>query len=162
MGLYKDMTPEQKKNNPEKWEVIRQRYRSTHRDDVRAQVKRWRKANPEKETSRKLEWAKANPEKEKKAILECNRRNKDKVNERNRAKTAAMRSSVLVETYKPQIKAIYAEAQRISKETGIKHVVDHIMPLIGENFRGLHVPWNLQILTFEDNVRKGNKVIQWL
>lgn len=56
------------------------------------------------------------------------------------------------------ISSVYAECSKLSRETGIKHHVDHIVPLRGKNVCGLHVHWNLQILTASENCRKGNRL----
>lgn len=57
-----------------------------------------------------------------------------------------------------QIEQFYINAARLTRETGIPNAVDHIMPLKGNNLSGLHVPWNLQILTKSENSKKHNKV----
>jgi hypothetical protein len=53
---------------------------------------------------------------------------------------------------------MYLEAQRLTKETGIPHEVDHIYPLQGKNYRGKHTPENLQIVPLYWNRGKGAKV----
>lgn len=54
------------------------------------------------------------------------------------------------------MKAIYEECSRISKETGVKHHVDHFYPLQNELVCGLHVEHNLRIISAFDNLSKGN------
>ena len=56
------------------------------------------------------------------------------------------------------IAALYAEAKRLTKETGVPHSVDHEIPLKGETVCGLHVPWNLRVITQEENLVKSNKL----
>lgn len=55
------------------------------------------------------------------------------------------------------IAEFYREAARLTKETGIRHEVDHIIPLQSEIICGLHVENNLQILTRSENARKKNQ-----
>ena len=55
------------------------------------------------------------------------------------------------------IEAIYAEARRLERETGVKYHVDHIIPVQGRLVCGLHVESNLRIITASDNCRKHNR-----
>lgn len=55
------------------------------------------------------------------------------------------------------VRAIYQEAARRTAATGIKHVVDHEIPLQHPLVCGLHWHANLQVLTYKQNEAKGNK-----
>ena len=107
---------------------------TTCRPSTRAKVKKWREKNPERAAV--LAYAK------------CAARYSAK-----RRRTPPW----LTAEHKRQIRAVYAECRRVSKETGVKHHVDHIVPLVGKTVSGLHVPWNLQIITGAENARKANK-----
>jgi hypothetical protein len=56
------------------------------------------------------------------------------------------------------MRTMYREAARLTRETGIRHEVDHYYPLQGELVCGLHCEANLQILTKEANIRKLNRM----
>jgi hypothetical protein len=53
------------------------------------------------------------------------------------------------------IAAVYAEAKRMTRETGELHVVDHIVPMCGKTVSGLHVHWNLRVIHWRPNALKG-------
>ena len=54
------------------------------------------------------------------------------------------------------VREIYEIAVRISAETGIKHQVDHVIPLIHPEVCGLHVQENLEVIPAIENLRKSN------
>jgi hypothetical protein len=55
------------------------------------------------------------------------------------------------------IKEIYRIARSLTVSTGIKHHVDHVIPLQGKLVSGLHTEANLQILMWRENMIKNNK-----
>lgn len=54
-----------------------------------------------------------------------------------------------------EIAQFYMLAQELTISTGVLHVVDHLDPVRGKDRCGLHVPWNLQVVTHARNVKKG-------
>jgi len=56
-----------------------------------------------------------------------------------------------------KVEEIFATCIRISSESGIKHNVDHIVPLNSSYVCGLHWHGNMQILTQTENFSKHNR-----
>jgi len=60
---------------------------------------------------------------------------------------------------KLEMRTLYLQAQQLTKITGERYVVDHIIPLLGKDVCGLHVPWNMRVITQEENLKKSNKLL---
>lgn len=56
------------------------------------------------------------------------------------------------------IKRIYNECSQLTKSTGKKFHVDHVLPLRSDIVCGLHVPNNLEIISERKNIAKKNFV----
>lgn len=116
----------------------------------------------EKARLRAAEWRKLNPnhEKTKQAKKKYKIENKHKV----LASTIKRRVSKKYRTPKWltaddfwMIEQAYELAALRKKLFGFDWHVDHIIPLNGELVSGLHVPLNLQVIPWFENVRKHNK-----
>ena len=66
----------------------------------------------------------------------------------------------LTKDQKLAMRQLYLQAMELTKLTGERYVVDHIIPLISDEVCGLHVPWNLRVITQEENLRKSNKLLE--
>lgn len=103
------------------------------RDYDRELLNQWRKANPLKASAHSLN---------------------------RRASKLNATPPWLTKQDKEEILLLCSLRNQLDLQTGLVHHLDHIVPLQGENVCGLHVPWNLQILTAEDNCSKGNKLLE--
>ena len=50
---------------------------------------------------------------------------------------------------------LFREARRRTRETGVPHVVDHIVPLRGKIASGLHWHGNMRVIEWLPNAQKG-------
>jgi|13_taG_2_1085334.scaffolds.fasta_scaffold03460_1 hypothetical protein len=107
-------------------------------------------------------WRAANAEKERARVREYQIENKERYMEYQTAYQAARR--VLQRKAQPPwvdvagLRAIYRDMRRKNRKAGkIVCHVDHIVPLKGRNVCGLHVPWNLRVISARENMQKGNR-----
>jgi hypothetical protein len=111
-------------------ELVKARAQARPTEDKQAYRRKWKQNNPERNQANNNAW-------------------------RRRQKNATPKW--LTKEQRRSINQTYLYAKHMTELTGIKYVVDHIVPLRGENVCGLHVPENLKLLTHEANCKKSNK-----
>lgn len=135
------------KDDPE-FKAERKAYQTSYylenRELVAQRNSKWYHSNKEKAAEKLRRYYRNNPHA---AALNCAKR--------RAAKLQATPPWLTAEHWQ-EIEAVYEQAALLSAETGIKHEVDHIEPLQGRTVCGLHVPWNLQVLTLPANRSKSN------
>lgn len=99
-------------------------------------------AEAEARKARAVAWARANPAKRRKLTAQARRWIKQAT------------PSWLTSEQKAAIHAIYMDAA--AREGDLQ--VDHIVPIRGKEVCGLHVPWNLRVISGEENRKKGNRL----
>lgn len=129
------------KNNIDRVKELARRHYATNKR--RSAI--WRAKNAKRHISYNVQWNKTHPESTR---FFCAKRRSDKL-----MATPSWLTKIQLKT----MKDIYAEASRLSRMSSVPYDVDHIVPLNGKNISGLRVPWNLQLLTRFDNIKKGNK-----
>lgn len=90
-----------------------------------------------------------------------NAANRDRLRAGKAARKKAIKQATpswLTAIQRAQIAEQYDIALARTIQTGVPHEVDHIYPINGTNSRGLHVPWNLQVLTAADNNAKRRRL----
>lgn len=109
------------------------------------------KRTPAQRSAKWAKWASANKDK----IAAYRRMNAARHAERQRRRTATTKHATPSWANIDAIRAVYETAARLSRETGVPHEVDHVIPLRGQTVCGLHVETNLQVLTATANQKKG-------
>lgn len=131
--------------NAEKIAAQKAEWKQANREHVAAKDKAYAEANPEKRTQARKKWVAANPGKDTAAKA---------LNAQKRKKRIP---TWLSEDDKWLVEQAYELAAIRSKIFGFKWHVDHVIPLNGKRVSGLHVPTNLQVVPWIENLKKHNK-----
>lgn len=125
-------------------------------EDIKRYQKKHYLNNLDKRKLNSSNWRKRNPKKVQAQLQNWRQNNRDKLRAIDSKHRAAVRLALPSWISLKEIQIIYAQADYISRLTKIPHQVDHIIPLQHPLVSGLHVPWNLQILSAFENQSKKN------
>lgn len=81
-------------------------------------------------------------------------------NAKSSDRSARLRKQTPAWANRKEIRRVYQEAKLLSRRTGEKMSVDHIIPIKGKYVCGLHVEYNLRIITKLQNSIKHNNVYE--
>lgn len=136
-----------------------------HADKVLIASKRWNNRNKDRMDEYRKDFY-SNPDRKQSFLNKCKeyrQTHKSKYAAHCRTRQARKLNATpswLSELDTQHIETMYEHAQRLTIETGTAYVVDHIVPLQGINVCGLHVPWNLNVITAQANASKHNKLTE--
>jgi hypothetical protein len=136
-------------------------YREINKDRISERSKKYYEENKEAIALRAKNYYKANPDKVsaryKKHYVDNKLAYAVKCNKRRAMKKNAVPAWLTEEDHQ-EIKDFYEIAKMFKIYTGQTYHVDHIVPLQGKTVCGLHVPWNLQVISATENLSKSNKL----
>ena len=175
--LVKKRAKENREQNLEKYKETKRKYYQKNKKRINAKVSKWKKQNRKRTLEMEANYRKKhreeirerhrkfvndNPEKVK--IYAKKYRQTDKA-KAIRCDIASRRRALLMNAQpewvnKDDIKEVYIMAKDIQWLSEEKMEVDHIIPLNSDKVCGLHVPWNLQIITKTKNIKKSNKLLK--
>ena len=131
-------------------------YRDATKSEQEARHAVWREANRDRLREWSRAWDKANPEKRAAASAKYQKSNKAYYAAHCAKRTAAKKLGYdsMDQSEKAEVEHLYWLARDLTAVSGEQYHVDHIKPLSKGGEHRLH---NLQILSAEDNLRKGSK-----
>jgi len=152
--------------DPERTQKIVQQKYKNNADTLKAKRRVAYASNPEPEKVkakiRSAEWRKQNPKHA--GVIKAKKKWKLNNPGKVRADTAKRRSEKLQRTPQWLDKTQHAEIEftyeycSALRSIGLNYHVDHIVPLQGKIVSGMHVPWNLQVIPADENIRKANRL----
>lgn len=169
-GWCRNCVNKARKENSEKYKETRRRYYRDNAEKINAKLRIYK--STEEFKRKKSKWDKEYREKNKEKISEKKsayysdrkhlrrqeyQRNKQRYIARVYERNYRIKCLTPPDADKSLIQEFYDESKRLTELTGIKHEVDHIIPI---SKGGLHHQDNLQILIWIENRKKGARILK--
>jgi hypothetical protein len=151
---WKRSNPDRVREKKRAWDAANPEKVSAHK---KKQGAKWRAANRRLAVARSLASRAKNPERFRAYNRQWQRDNTPRCRAKYKAYMARKVRAMPVWADQDLIEHFYRLAQKLGRETGQEHHVDHIVPLQGKTVCGLHVHDNLQVLPGKLNLSKGNR-----
>jgi hypothetical protein len=145
--------------NKEKIAARKRAYTETNRDVIKERAKCYCAENRDIRLEKARQWHAANKDAVLSRKAAANRANPGRACAYTRKRDAQKLMAIPRWADHGKILVLYEEAARLTKETGVKHHVDHIVPLQGKNVCGLHWEGNLRVIPASENYSKHNKLL---
>jgi hypothetical protein len=161
-----------RKAKPEVVKGTARRWSENHPDTARLRSAESRSANPERHRKYSADYRERHPDRRREICAKYRKNNtqRERIYRKiyaalNRDKLAAKssyRRAAKVMATPPwanseEIREIYGLAMRVTRDSGIPHHVDHIVPLISPIVCGLHCEANLWVMIGSQNQSKSNR-----
>lgn len=157
--FFKERVAKWQKENPLIVAGYKQKYRENNRKKINTKAVTKYKANPEQTKKDNANKYIKNPLQAKGRADRWKKKNPSKPSEYSRIRTGIKKQATPIFADIAKINTFYIQAKEMTVSTGIRHVVDHIIPLKGKNVCGFHCETNLQILTMSENSKKSNRFV---
>lgn len=155
-------------------EHVKELRKANYAKDRQANIEKarvWKKRNPakvlasqrsraainlEKNRAARKAWERKNPTAAAESFKRYRERNRVKIRARLAVSKQGRDKRKVVWANQDAILEIYRQAEMMTRTTGRRYVVDHIIPLQGRKVSGLHVETNLRVIEHHENARKHN------
>lgn len=147
--------------NRDRYAAQKKRYAADNKGKIKKIRAEWYLQNREKVLLKNAQWSALNKERHRELSKLWQKANTARVNMHTanyRALKMKAAPKWLSAIELAQIHEMYDIAFACTVQTGVEHHVDHIHPLRGNGFNGLHVPWNLRVIPAYENRSKSNKL----